>query len=123
MAETFWLKQRFMHLAVFPDVIVQCSPLPRDAVSTDTPVVLFEVQSRGSERRDRVEKWQLYQRLPTLQHYVLVERDASAVDVFDRVEGGWLVRPRIESLEGAVELRAIGFSLPMREIYRDLIEG
>ena len=83
-AETFWLKQRFLDLAVFPDIIVQCGPLHFEATATDNPTVLFEIVSPGSEQRDRVEKWALYQRLPSLQHYVLVERNTVAVDVFDR---------------------------------------
>ena len=61
-AETFWLKQRFLDLAVFPDVMVRCGPLPPDAISLDDPVVLFEVLSKGSVQRDRLEKWALYQR-------------------------------------------------------------
>lgn len=120
-AETFWLKQRFLDLAVFPDIIVQCGPLHREATSTDNPTVLFEIVSPGSEQRDRVEKWALYQRLPSLQHYVLVERKTIAVDVFDRVEGGWLQRPRIA--EGMVVLAAIDFSLPVAEMYREVLAG
>ena len=120
-SETFWLKQRFIDLAVFPDVVVQCAPLPSDAVSTDNPVALFEVLSRGSEQRDRVEKWQLYQRLSSLQHYVVVERDSVAIDVFDKVDAGWLARPRLESLGDAVDLHAIGVTVAAREIYRDVI--
>src|SRR3954462_10829312 len=28
--ETFWLKERFLRLAVFPDVMVHCGPVDRD---------------------------------------------------------------------------------------------
>src|SRR3954468_19350042 len=41
--ETFWLKKRFLHLAVFPDVLVHCGAVERDATSVNDPVALFEV--------------------------------------------------------------------------------
>jgi Uma2 family endonuclease len=119
-AETFWLKQRFLDLAVFPDVMVRCGPLPPDATSLEDPVVIFEVLSKGSVQRDRIEKWALYQRLPSLQHYVLVEKDQIAVDVFDRTEGGFLQRPRLSSANDVLNLAAIDIALPLREIYRDV---
>ena len=46
--ETFWLKERFLELAVFPDVMVHCGLVDRDAISLSDPVVLFEVVSPGS---------------------------------------------------------------------------
>lgn len=120
-AETFWLKQRFLDLAVFPDVMVRCGPLPPDATSLEDPVVLFEVVSKGSVQRDRHEKWALYQRIPSLQHYVLVERDQIAVDLFDRAEGGFLQHPRAALADEILKLPAIDFEIPIAEIYRDVI--
>lgn len=119
--ETFWLKQRFLDLAVFPDVIVWCGTLPSGAASIDDPIVLFEVVSRGSVRRDRFEKWQSYQKLPSLQHYVLVERDSIGVEVFDRVTGGWFSRPRLADASAELAMPAIDFSIPLADIYRDVI--
>jgi len=120
-AETFWLKQRFLDLACFPDVMVRCGPLPPDAASLDDPVVLVEVVSKGSAQRDRYEKWALYQRLPSLEHYVLVERNQLAVDVFDRVEGGFFERPRMSALADVLHLPKIDFEMTLGEIYRDVI--
>ncbi|MBI1867809.1 MAG: Uma2 family endonuclease [Methylocystis sp.] len=120
-AETFWLKERLIDLACFPDVMVRCGPLPPDATSLDDPVVLIEVVSKGSAQRDRWEKWALYQRLPSLQHYVLVERDQLAVDVFDRIEGGFFERPRLSAAEETLRLPAIDFDMTLAEIYREVI--
>jgi Uma2 family endonuclease len=119
--ETFWLKERLLDLACFPDVMVRCGPLPPDATSIGDPVVLIEVVSKGSAQRDRWEKWGLYQRLPSLQHYVLVERDHLAVDVIDRVEGGFFERPRLDAIEKTLRLPAIEFQMTLAEIYRDVI--
>jgi Uma2 family endonuclease len=120
-SETFWLKQRPLDLACFPDVMVRCGPLPPDATSLEDPVVLIEVVSKGSAQRDRWEKWALYRRLPSLRHYALVERDALAVDVFDRSGDGFFERPRLSDGQDVLRLPAIDFELPLSEVYRDVI--
>jgi Uma2 family endonuclease len=122
-SETFWLKERLIDLACFPDVMVRCGALSPDATSINDPVVLVEVVSKGSTQRDRWEKWTLYQRLPPLQHYVLIERDAMAVDVFDRVQGGFFERPRMSAKEDLLRLPPIDFEMTLGEIYRDVIES
>jgi Uma2 family endonuclease len=122
-AETFWLKKKLLDLAVFPDVIVRCGALPPGATSLDDPTVLVEVVSKGSAQRDRHEKWVLYDRIPSLRHYVLIERDSIAIDVFDREENGFLLRPRMESPADVLRLPAIDFEMPLAEIYRDVLAG
>lgn len=120
--ETFWLKERFLDLAAFPDIMVRCGPrLERNAISANDPVVLVEVSGPGSEARDRVEKDRLYRRLPTLQHYVIVERDRCMVDVLDRLGTEWGAR-RVEGLGGHLDLPAIGVSVSLGEVYRDVID-
>jgi Uma2 family endonuclease len=121
-SETFWLKDRLLDLACFPDVMIRCGPLPPDATSLDDPVALVEVVSKGSAQRDRWEKWGLYRRLSSLQHHVLIERDDFAVDVFDRAEGsGFFERPRLGAPEDILQLPSIGFEMSLAEIYRDVL--
>ncbi len=121
--ETFWLKQRLLDLACFPDVMVRCGPLPPGAISLDDPIVLIEVVSKGSAQRDRLEKWALYRRLPSLRHYVLIERDVAAVDLFDRSEENFIQKPRLTGLHDVLRLPAIDFEMPLAEIYRDVIDA
>ncbi len=52
---------------------------------------------------------------------MLIERDIFAVDVHDRVEGGFFERPRLTSPQDLLRLPAIDFELPLAEIYRDVI--
>jgi len=121
--ETFWLKEQFVGLAVFPDVMVRCGPpLEPDATSLNDPVVLAEVVSPGSAERDRVEKSELYRRLPTLQHYVMIERDRPVVDVLDRAEErSWGALRRIEGLDSDLELPALDISIPLRGLYHRVL--
>lgn len=122
--ESFWLKQPFLKLAVFPDVMVHCGPPAPGATSIDDPIVLFEVVSPGSQERDRFEKGPLYRRLTSLQHYVLVERDTVSIDLLTRSgDRSWIESATIEGLDQTVSLPAIGIDLPLSEIYRDVIDG
>ena len=121
--ETFWLKEHFVDLSVLPDVMVRCGPpLEPDVTSMNDPVVLAEVVSPGSAERDRVEKSELYRRLPTLQHYVMVERDRAVIDVLDRAEErSWRAPRRVEGLHSVLELPAIDISIPLRDLYHRVL--
>lgn len=116
--ETFFMKSRVLDAAMLPDVIVVCGDLEPGATSVDNPSVLFEVLSPGTEARDRFEKWQVYQRLPSLQHYVLVARDRAYLEVYDRADGVWSGYRGLEGLDATLDLPAIRVTLPLREIYQ-----
>jgi len=119
--ESFWLKEKFLKLAVFPDVMVHCGPFDRDATSLNDPAVLVEVVSPGSALRDRVEKGPLYLRLPSLKHFVLVDREEARVQLVSRIDArSWTEPQEIVGLGGALALPAIEVELPLAEIYRDV---
>lgn len=119
--ETFFLKDRGLDLAALPDVMVVCHPLEKGDTSVADPTVLIEVVSPGSEARDRVEKWHLYQALPSLRHYVLVSRDKFHVEVFDRVDGAWSGLRMLDRPEAELALPAIDFTMSLGDIYRDVL--
>ncbi len=116
-AEIFYMKERSLETQLLPDVMVVCGELEPGATSTDAPVVVIEVLSAGTEGRDRITKWQIYQRLPSLQHYVLVSRDKPHVEMFSRHDGAWNSMTVLDGLEAALHLPAVGASLPLADIY------
>jgi Uma2 family endonuclease len=80
-------------------------------------IVAFEVLSPSTEGRDLGWKRTAYTGLPTLTHYIAVSQDAVEVIVFSRDDD--YAKRRIRSLEKTIELRSLGISLPVAEIYRD----
>jgi Uma2 family endonuclease len=122
-AETFFMKRRDFESALLPDVMVRCGPLDRGATSLDDPVVVFEVLSEGSAARDRLEKWAVYQRLASLVHYVLVERDRPAVELRSRVGSSWSGLRILDGLDAVIDLPAIDMRLPLSVIYEDVLQG
>ena len=73
--------------------------------------------SPSTEGRDLRWKGKAYTSLPSLTHYIVIAQDAVEVTVFARDEG--FAERRIRSLDKPIELRSLGISLPMAEIYRD----
>ena len=121
--ETFFMKAPWLKSVTLPDIIVRCGKLADDATSLDDPKVLIEVVSPGSEGRDRVEKWKAYRQLVSLEHYVLIERDHAAIDVFDRAGDAWALRRTIEGLGSDLSLPAVNVSVPLSEIYEDVLSA
>ncbi len=123
LTETFRLKEADLQSSLLPDVIVHCAPLLPGASSLDRPTVLVEILLDGSVGRDRVEKWRVYQKLPSLQHYVLVERDRPVIEVFDRAGEAWFQQRLIEGLDATLDLSALDLTIPLAEIYRDVLSA
>lgn len=121
LRETFRLKEASSPSSLLPDVLVYCRRPAPGAAFLEDATVLFEVLSPGTQRRDREEKWFAYQKLPSLQHYVLVSRDAPYVQRIDREGGSWSGFRIIESLDAEVALPALGIALPMAEVYADVL--
>jgi Uma2 family endonuclease len=119
--ETFFMKEKAIDSAMLPDVMVHCGAMEPGATSLNDPTVLVEVMSEGSKARDRFEKWAVYQKLPSLRHYVLVERDRAHIETFDRAGAVWAGVQILDGLEAELNLPAIGVSVPLAEIYRDVI--
>lgn len=119
--ETFYMKERALVSQLLPDVMVVCGDLEPDATSTAEPVVLVEVPSVGSVGRDRYEKWNIYQQLATLRHYVLVEQNRPHMEVYDRVDGTWAGFRVLDGMDAVLSLPALDVAIPLGEIYRRVL--
>lgn len=111
-------------LYTYPDVIVGCGKPELEDRHRDTllnPVVLIEVLSPSTETYDRGLKFELYQKLASLQEYVLVAQDRPRVEVLTRQEQGatWLYRV-FEGLETSLLLASVCCSIPLSEIYYEV---
>mgnify|MGYP003393289497 CR=1 FL=1 len=118
--ETFYLKERMNDLSALPDLMVRCGPHPRGATSVDDPMIIVEIVSPGSVKRDRLEKRVAYQALPSLQTYVLIERDQVMIDVYERTPAGFVGNAPLQLATDILKLPAIEFEMPVTELYRDV---
>ncbi|GAC1351925.1 MAG: hypothetical protein NVS3B20_06550 [Polyangiales bacterium] len=111
-------------LATYPDVTVVCGARerdPDDAQAVINPTLIIEVLSRSTERYDRGEKFEHYQRIATLREYVLVSQPEHKVEVFSRgLANSWSARVFVDG--DVAELPAIGAQLDVRELYQAAAE-
>lgn len=121
LVETFRLRKAEALSSLLPDLIVYCHPLARGATSLDDPSIVFEVLSDGTQRRDREDKWAVYQTLPSLRNYVLVSRDTAHVETIDRGETEWSGHRIADGLEARLTLPSFGIDMPLSEVYADVL--
>lgn len=121
--ETFYLKDRSIELNALPDVMVRCGKLESGETYLSDPVVIVEVLSVGTEARDRGEKWRRYQKLPSLRHYVLIQRERPYVETIHRAEVGWSGFEVLEGLDQVLRLPAVDFEMSLADIYADVFEA
>jgi len=96
-----------------PDVSVACDN-ESDQILTN-PVVVIEVLSPATEKRDRNSKLEAYKTLPSVQEYVLVGSTYKMIEIYRR-ENDW--RPYHYREGDQIELKSIGINFSYEEVYR-----
>ena len=101
---------------VFPDVSRTCEKLDADARFISAPDLIVEVISPDSKARDRGEKLDAYQSIPSVMEYLLVDSRRVWVCVFRRMVGGFWTETTY-GLGEIVELRTADASIDVAELY------
>ena len=104
----------------YPDVSVVCGPPAfhgRSRSVITNPVVLVEVLTDSTARTDREEKLREYQRLDSLQHYILVSQHEARLEVYTRAENGHWDYHAVEGREATLVLSHLGVTLALADLY------
>jgi Uma2 family endonuclease len=99
----------------YPDVIVDCHFNESEPYFTDTPIIIVEVLSKSTRRKDRTTKLSNYITIPSLQEYVMIEQDCVDVEVLSRKES-WF--PKHYYLGDDVSFESIDLRLSVEAIYQ-----
>jgi Uma2 family endonuclease len=98
----------------YPDLTVACGEEPGTTLTN--PVVIIEVLSPATEKRDHGAKAKAYKALPSVQEYMLIGSEYRAVEVHRREGNFWR---QYHYREGdLVELKSIGVNFPFDALYR-----
>lgn len=98
----------------YPDLAVTCGDQYPSEYYTDNPILIVEVLSDSTERRDRSEKFYAYRKLPSLQEYVLVAQDLMRVEIYRRA-GGWDLE--LYGSEDRLHLDSVNLEMAVAEVY------
>lgn len=102
----------------YPDVLVTCDEDDDDAYVKRLPCLIIEVLSDSTEAVDRGEKLLNYQKLGSLQGYVLLSQDLPRAEIYGRLEDGW--RYDVREAGETVELPCVGLELALDTLYKGL---
>ncbi|MXV16211.1 Uma2 family endonuclease [Hufsiella ginkgonis] len=107
-------------LCTYPDISVVCGKvqtLNNDEWNLLNPTVIFEVLSHSTRNYDRVRKFILYQSIPTLREYVLIDSEAIATEVYQvNGNGNWGML-RCNEPDKWIYLESIRVRLSLKKIY------
>ena len=81
------------------------------------PMLIVEVASPSTVRRDEGEKFLAYQAIPSLREYLLVSQDAPHATHYTRQDGGSWRRRDVTNLDASLELESVGCALKLRDVY------
>jgi Uma2 family endonuclease len=104
----------------FPDALITCSKFPGSERLVVNPVVVFEVLSADSGKRDRIDKTREYQAVPSILRYIIVESAGAGLLVLHRTRAGegWTALPCTE--QEVLALPEVGIEIPIAEFYEDI---
>lgn len=113
----------------YPDLSVTCDDRDREnPIYITYPCLIVEVLSNSTEAYDRGKKFDKYRRNPNLIDYVLVSSEEIAIDIYHKNEAGeWVILSYRsgDSPEGTlrerVELKSIDLSLPIEQLYEEIV--
>lgn len=108
-------------LYTYPDVSIVCGPAAMNRrMAATNPKVIFEILSPSSRVYDAVGKFGLYQRIATLEEYILAEQDSFLIERYRRLADGQWELTRYEGEDAVLELASVGITVPLREIYANV---
>ena len=104
--------------AGYPDVTVVCGDATTDPESKETvtnPTVVIEVLSPATIDYDLSEKFDQYQRIPSLKAVVYVWQDRRQIEVRARTGGAW--QSGISGARGVAAIEALACTLDVDALY------
>ncbi len=114
------IKVAAAHFYTYPDLSVVCGKATVDAKDNCAilnPTLIVEVLSPSTESYDRGQKFEFYKKLESLREYLIVAQDRIDVERYSRQESGEWEAVSVQTLDGVVDLPAIGCRLAIRDIY------
>jgi Uma2 family endonuclease len=116
----FRVRVRETHF-VYPDVAVACGEIDVETSgeieTLINPLVIFEVLSKSTEKRDRGEKAEDYFKISSLRDYILVSQNRMRVEHFHRESDNKWSLIIYEKPEDVLILDSINCKLTLRQIY------
>jgi Uma2 family endonuclease len=105
------------NIAFEPDALVAPLPKPeRTDLEIPNPILVVEVLSRSTAKRDRTDKLTGYFKVPSIQHYLVLDPEDREIIWHKRAAGGAL-EPPATLCEGSLRLDPPGITLAISDVF------
>jgi Uma2 family endonuclease len=103
-----------------PDALITCTKFPDSEQLAPDVVIVFEVISGDSGRRDRIEKVREYAAVPSIRRYVIVESASKGLLVLHRQQSSAAFTALALTEDDTLDLPEAGIAVPVAEFYQDV---
>lgn len=111
-----------------PDVVVACGILRVDRCNSrdenreaiKNPIVIFEILSGSTAKKDQGEKFEEYKTLDSFREYVLIEQEPYSVFFFWKENDVWSEPRHFTDISDSISLVSIDCVLPLSKIYHKI---
>jgi Uma2 family endonuclease len=81
------------------------------------PKVIIEILSDSTEKYDRTTKFRHYQKLESLQEYILIDQHEAMCERYCRLDdGSWAVIEFL-GLDAVLEVKSVPVKVPLKDLY------
>lgn len=109
---------------LYPDGMLTCQPLDLQTKNgVRSPLLVMEVLSDSSRTADRAFKLREYLKIPSLQHYVIIEQEYCEVQHFRRTEGEQWEILFYDELTQHLEIPELSMKLSLADLYEGIEFG
>ncbi len=103
----------------YPDVFITNDETDKDnKYIKQQPSLIVEVLSDSTRKYDSVDKFIQYQKINSLQYYILVEPEVVSVHCFSKDESGEWKAAIYTKLEEVIYLKLLSIQIPLDAIYK-----
>jgi Uma2 family endonuclease len=106
-----------------PDVLVDCGVAKPNDLAASVPSAVFEVLSPSNANFTRFAKVDEYKAVATLRHIVVLDSDAPRLVLYSRAANDAWTSETVEGESAELVLTGFGVTLPLSEIYADVLFG
>jgi Uma2 family endonuclease len=100
----------------YPDIVVSPETDDSDIYLVKQPVIMVEVASEESWKRDTHNKRKEYTALPTMKYYMVVSQEEMYVELYYRKGQDWILK-QFEEAEDTIILTDFNLKIELSEVY------
>ena len=110
--------------SVIPDALVTCEMPPAGQIFATAPKLVVEVISPTSVVNDLIRKPRLYNAVPSIEEYLVVDSRSMWARVFRRNAAGELPAEGegLAAADSTIELQSVGLTFKLGDLYANILE-